>query len=114
MLFTLCEWIVTDGEPFLVRADNADKPEKTGEQVVTSSAVQRSLAASEEQKVQEEEAKRVKASRMEFLKALQEEQEQASQPASKVKDKIALEIRTDPGSAEQHDLAGYDDTRIRE
>lgn len=111
MLFILCEWLLSEGERFLVRSDE-EGPEASRQAAGASGAsshVERSLEASAQQKAKEEEEAKAKESRVAFLKSLQAEEE-----TSKLKDKIAIQIRSDPDEASQYDLAGYDDARVKE
>lgn len=110
MLFTICEWLQSEGERFLVRAESEPEGARQERAAAPSQThVDRSLAASDAQRSKEEEAERARSDRVAYLKSLQE-QDQAPDP--KMKDKIALDIRGDPASGAQHDLAGYDDARV--
>lgn len=115
MLFTICEWLQSDGERFLVpvSAEEAEVAEPRQTAFAGSAKALHQYKAIERcEERDRQEAEVAKARNLEERRRLQLEEERASGP--KLKDKIAIEIREDPGAAGQHDLAGYDDHHVRE
>eukprot|EP00927_Polykrikos_kofoidii_P076815 TRINITY_DN73840_c0_g1_i1.p1 TRINITY_DN73840_c0_g1~~TRINITY_DN73840_c0_g1_i1.p1 ORF type:complete len:1800 (+),score=403.34 TRINITY_DN73840_c0_g1_i1:624-5402(+) len=115
MLVILCEWLQENGAPFLVHTGPvaedavgiANGAAPTATLGARTLAMDRALQASQQEKEDAEKTDREKASRVEFLKALN------ATEATKPKDKFAVEIRGSPTTA-HYDLSGYDDKQAQQ